>query len=194
MALRSYKNIDIILWSIEIIMPVILLGYIGRSCATTVESALFSHNIVIFESTILPALFFLSMQRYFKIKTPIILKQILYVVALIHILLIWFGSFNGLYYKDIVLHLVENGTYFTAKDGPLKIFHYIYMIAITAGLTVTLVYGYRHPEKCTRKSVIKYTIVDVLALGGYLYQSIAKPAFEIVPLVYPLAAWLIALS
>lgn len=194
LALRNYRNIDIYYWTILLFLPVTTIGYFARNSAQTLDSAIIANSLVYLDGTFLPAIFLLSTMRVLKISIPRWLKPVIYLTSLAHLILVWLGSTNGLYYKDLALVTGPYGSYLVSNPGTLQFLHYVYIVPIIAGIFAILIYAWKHPEKCPRFTLFIYI---VLALGMsvvYACEVFANMHYEVLPLVYAVGAWVIALS
>lgn len=194
MAIRSYKNIDAYYWTIELFLPLVTIGYLARNLAETKEAIIMANNLVYIDGTFLPAIFLLCAMRTFKVKTPTFLKAIVSLAALAHLLLVWFGSTNGLYYKTVEFINGPYGAYMVYEDGPLKFLHFVFLVPITLGLFVVLIHAFRHPEKCSRLAVLSYFLIGISTLGVYIFDLFKESYYQVVPIVYAIVSWMIAMS
>ena len=115
MALKTYRNVDIYYWTIVFLIAITTLGYLERSMAKNSAEAMMAHNLACIGSTLLPAVYFMGMLRAFKIRVKRIAKFYLYLIAILHMLLIWFNSTHHLYYTSFDIGWTKYGLFLNIK-------------------------------------------------------------------------------
>ena len=194
MALHNYKNVDIYYWTLLLFLPVASIGYFARNMAQTQEAAIIANDLIYLDGTFLPAVFLLSTMHVFKVKIPSILKVVLYLASLLHLLLVWGGSYNGLYYKSVKLFKGPYGSYLITENGTLHFLHFIFVAFVALGIVSVLIHAWRHPEKCPRRTFYIYLLITIALIVSYIVELIFDIHYEIRPIVYAVCSWLIALG
>lgn len=189
MAIRSYKYIDPYQWVLILFMPVVTAAYFARSVAQSDDAMMFANDLVYSDGTILPAIFLLSTCLTLKVNINKIFKSLIYIAAIAHLVLVWFGSVNGLYYKNLSFVRGPYGSYLNYEAGPLKFLHYVYIVPIIIAIIVLIIKAFRHPEKTAPKITWSYLFLAGGASVFYMIDIISDSHYEILPLFYAISTW-----
>lgn len=192
MELQDYKKIDRIHWALIIIMQFVLWGYFALSMARTTQEGLIANDVLQLDGTFLPILFLMSLLSSLKISIPKWERLALYLAAVAHLMLIWFGSKNGLYYAKVQVKIDTQGSYLVSESGPLKWIHYTYIAAVF-GIMIAILVKNSARQKIENDLTAKcFYIVIISIIIAYVIQIIMNPKFEFLPIIYMISEWIIA--
>ncbi len=194
MALKTYRNVDIYYWTIVFLIAITTLGFLERSMAKNSAEAMMAHNLACIGSTLLPAVYFMGMLRAFKIHVKRIAKFYLYLIAILHMLLIWFNSTHHLYYSSFDIGWTKYGLFLNIKKGPLSFIHHLYTIPLTIAIALSCIHAFKHPEKSPRRTVLAFAIITTLIDATYLFQQVFHWKYDFFPFFFGIGSWMIALS
>jgi len=181
---KNCKQIDIYLWSMMLLIPVILLGYWLKTTVHTQEGAMLAFCFIYIDSTVILAISLFSILRSIQVRVYGWVKIGVYGFTLFHLLTIWLSRDNNLYYKSIDLYDTGRGIATRMISGPLKITHYIYLGLIFVAIVVSLIYGLKGKGTYSRKTLLSYSIVTVVGISIYIYEMICDVHFSILPFLY----------
>ena len=187
MASKNYGNIDIYYWSMVLIIPVILMGYTFEATASTLEETRIAVRLMYLDSTVLPVLMVFSMLRYLGIGINPWVKTATYIVTFGHLATVWATVHGSLYYSSITILQTNSGTITKMTDGPLKITHYIYLLAMFITIVALMIYCYVWRKDTSRKILTLYGIFSGAGILCYLIESIADVDYSVLPILYAIA-------
>lgn len=194
MFLRDYKNIDVHHYSILIITLLVNLGFFIKNMATSVGEAILLNDMIYLNGTILPALFIASMLKSFNIKAPKWTMFLLFTAAIAHLVLVWVGCTNNMYYANPTIELTPNGTVLRFEKGPWMIYHFVYL-GIDCIITLWLcIYGLLHSEKISRWVLACYVTIFFVAAIAYGIEVALSIENEFMPVIYMLGTWVVVYS
>lgn len=194
MFLRDYKNIDVHHYSILIITLLVNLGFFIKNMATSVGEAILLNDMIYLNGTILPALFIASMLKSFNIKAPKWTMFLLFIAAIAHLVLVWVGCTNNMYYANPTIELTPNGTVLRFEKGPWMVYHFVYL-GIDCIITLWLcIYGLLHSEKISRWVLACYVTIFFVAAIAYGIEVALSIENEFMPVIYMLGTWVVVYS
>lgn len=194
MFIRDYKNIDVHHYSILIIALLVNLGFFIKSMTTSVGEAILLNDIIYLNGTILPALFIVSMLKSFNINAPKWAKFLLFAAAIAHLVLVWVGCTNDMYYANPRIEFTPNGTVLHFEKGPWMVYHFVY-IGIACSIALWLcIYGLLHSEKISRWVLACYVTIFFVAAIAYGIEVVLKVDNEFMPVIYMLGTWVVVFS
>lgn len=194
MFLRDYKNIDVHHYSILIITLLVNLGFFIKNMATSVGEAILLNDMIYLNGTILPALFIASMLKSFNIKAPKWTMFLLFTAAIAHLVLVWVGCTNNMYYANPTIELTPNGTVLRFEKGPWMVYHFVYL-GIDCIITLWLcIYGLLHSEKISRWVLACYVTIFFVAAIAYGIEVALSIENEFMPVIYMLGTWVVVYS
>lgn len=194
MFLRDYKNIDVHHYSILIITLLVNLGFFIKNMATSVGEAILLNDMIYLNGTILPALFIASMLKSFNIKAPKWAMFLLFTAAIAHLVLVWVGCTNDMYYANPRIEFTSNGTILHFEMGPWMVYHFVYLgIACVIALWLCI-YGLLHSEKISRLVLACYVTIFFVAAIAYGIEVALSIENEFMPAIYMLGTWVVVYS
>ncbi len=194
MAFRTYKNVDIYYFTINLSIVVSALGYWVRSTAQTALIAMLANNIACLGSTLLPAIYLFGILRSMNVDVPRLAEVPVYFFSFALLALIWTSSQNHLFYSAFDIAWTQYGLYTITDDGPLKILHYIYLAFIGASVFISCIYGFSHPEKCTLFTALSFFLFTTCVVILYALQLIFHLHYDLYPLVFGPGSWMLAIA
>jgi len=181
---KNCRQMDIYLWSIVILIPIILLGYWLKTTVHTEEGAMIAFCFIYIDSTVLLAICLFSILRSIRVRIPGWVKMGVYGLTFFHLLTIWLSKDNNLYYKTITLVDTGRGIATQMTSGPLKVTHYVYLGIMIVAIISSLVYGLLGKGTYSRKTLWSYSFVTVAGVFIYAYEIFCGAVFSILPLLY----------
>ena len=194
MAQKNYENVDIYYWSIIVLVPLIILSYWLNSRITTVEGIKLTYCYIYLDSTVLLTLIIFGMLRLMEIKTSHLVKGLAYGAAFVHMLVVWLCVDNNFYYKEITIEETANGYASRMTDGPLKKFHYIYLLCILIAIVSIIIAAYVKKGNYSKTMLMVYTILVIIGLAIYLYETLTKADFTALPYLYTVVELILVFS
>ncbi|MCQ2771178.1 MAG: hypothetical protein MJ236_05210, partial [Clostridia bacterium] len=181
MAIKNYDNVDIYYWTLIILNPIIILGYMLRAMVTTPSAYYTTMCFIYIDSTVFISVVLLSLLRIIGVKPRPLTKIITYGLAFLHMVMVILCSGTDLYLTDIVIKKNIFGYYADYVDGPLKIIHYVYMVVLFLVMIGILVSGYMRKGTYSRRTLIVYTSALVIGLTVYVIETLTGFRFTFLP-------------
>ena len=191
---RNYDNIDIEYWSMVIIIPIVLLGYTLKAVAVSVEDAKMAFCFLYLDSTVLLVLMLFAMIKSLGISPPRLLKPFAYLIAFLHLLMIWMCKNNDLYYATFKIIKKPLGTVTKMTDGPLKLIHYIYLVIMFIAIVGILVWCFVKKKDVSPKAMLAYGLLSVSGIIVYVVEMTAGFDFSLLPFLYVVGDVMIAMN
>ncbi|MBQ9631966.1 MAG: HD domain-containing protein [Lachnospiraceae bacterium] len=192
MSSKDYDNIDRYYWTIVILIPVIILGYWLKTMVVTEEAAAITFCFIYLDSTILLTVMLFLMLRTIGIKANPWLKGVVYVVAILHLFVVWGCVHNDRYFKKIHIIPSDAGTITKMEGGPLRIYHYIYLGIIVSALLAILVAGIIRKGTYSRRTLFSYAFIMLVGITVYAIEWIVDIDFSLLPYLYVFGDLMIA--
>jgi len=194
MACRNYENINIYYWSIVMLIPIVILGYWLKARVTTPEAAELAFCFIYIDSTMLVILIIFSIVRSFGITIRPWVKIIGYGSAFAHCYFVWKCFGTRLYYESISIISTPNGTVTKMVAGPFKVIHTVYLACVFSVIIAILAYGFVKRGTYSRKMLICYTILSLIAIITYAIEMCVDVDFTVLPYLYVIGDLLIAIQ
>ncbi|MBQ0051261.1 MAG: HD domain-containing protein [Treponema sp.] len=194
MFLHDYKNIDIYHYSIVIVVLIVNFGFFIRTLTTSVGEAILINDFIYLDGTVLPALFIVSMMRAFNIVVPKWCKSLIFFLAFAHLVIVWIGCTNNMYYANPSIIVRNNVTVLLHEPGPWKIYHFIYLGLATFAIIGFCVYGLLHSEKISRLVLFSYVTIFFVSAIAYVMELVLSIQYEYMPALYAVEVWIVVYS
>ena len=191
---KDHESIDRYYWAIAILIPIIILGYWLKTLVVTEEAAAITFCFIYIDSTILLSILVFLMLRSIRIKVKGWIKGVVYLIAMIHLFIVWGCVHNDRYFKKINIILSDSGNITKMESGPLRIYHYIYIGIIFAVILAILIVGFKKKGTYSRRSLMVYSGVTLLGVVVYVTEWIFDLDYSLLPYLYVLADILIAVE
>lgn len=191
---KKYKITDRYLWTILLLMPVVILGYWMKSTVHTADAATLAFCFIYLDSTVLPVVLIFSMLNSMEIKVSPWVKLSAYGITSLHLLTIWISRDTTLYYDTVTLTETMYGTSTRMTSGPLKITHYIFLLALLLAFLVTLTMGFVRKGNGSKKNLIVYSGFGIAVIIIYTVETILNADFSVLPGLYVVGSFLITLN
>ena len=192
-AQKDHDNIDIYQWTMLLIMSVVITAYWLRSQVATADGAYILQCFAYFDSTYLLCVVILYLLHIIGIRTWPWVKIVLYGLASLHVLVVFFCYHTDLYYSSIILTESSMGTAVRTVPGPLKILHLPYMAVMVGVLMAVVVLAVRRRGTYPLLHFIAYLALPLLTMVLYGVELLLDTGFSLIPLLYGLGAVMIAL-
>ncbi len=194
MAQKNYENIDINYWSLVILIPVAILGYWLKTMVTVPESAAIAFCFIYVDSTLILTAALFSMLRFLSIAVKSWVKVIAYLLAFAHLFMVWISVRTGWYYKEIILVDTGNGTATHMTYGPLRMFHWFYLLGIIIAIVTVIVLGIIRKGTYSRRSMAMYMFVSISGIIIYSVELLTQMDFTMLPTLYVIADIIVAVE
>ncbi len=194
MAQKNYENIDIHFWTVVILVPIVLLGYWLKTQVTTTEGAIFAFCYIYLDSTVVLTVLLFLILRFMDIFVKPWVKLLVYGAAFAHLFMVWACTHNQLYYATMTITPTPWGTVTKMTSGPLKIIHWIYLVAILGGILTLIVIAQLRKGTYSRRSLMLYTVMSLAGLALYVVETVIDVDFSMLPVLYVVADILIAVN
>lgn len=163
-------------------------GYKELAEATDLRSAMAANRTVYLGAAFCPFLVLVCFTELCRVKIDKIARILLLAYSFIIWVISCFAPTGSLYYKEAYFYFDENGLGRLIKvDGPLHVLFPAYLIIVIA----ICIYGII--RAIVKKSETSYATCMVLmgcimmVIGTYIYDSVASPALETLPIGYVIA-------
>ncbi len=194
MVQKNYETIDMRYWTIQILIPIVILGYWLKTRVDSAEAARVLFCFIYLDSTVMLSVVVFSILHFMKIEIRAWIKVLAYLLAFAHVLMVWLNFKNTLYYSSITLIYTSGGTATKMTPGPLRIAHWIYLglvICIIIGLIIT---AYIRKGTYSRRTLALYTAAAAAAVVVYIAELIIDVNFSALPAVYVAADIMIGMN
>lgn len=194
MAQKNYSNIDINYLMIVILVPIAILGYWLKTQAETPEAASTLFCFVYLDSTFLIAAALFSMMHALGLEAKSWMKIVVYLACCVHIAIVCLGVHNGQYYQtmDIIQTPLGNATKMTS--GPLMLYHYAFLVVVSAWLVGIVVAGIVKRGSYSRKTFVLYSIIVGAGIAINVVEGLVDADFTALPYLYVIGDVAIALN
>lgn len=190
----NYKNIEIYYWSISLMIPMVLVGYLMRSIATTTEGAIIGNNIGYIGGTLMSASIALCMMKELRVHVFPWFKAITYFLAAVTMAFVWIGSFNGWFYESVEVVITEKGNVFVPKPGPYNWMFYIFVVYLISTVVFSFVRAIVKRRRFSYRILGPYFVLMIVAVAIYSVEKCFHSNFEWITLAYVLANIVISSS
>jgi len=194
MAFRNHNNIDIRFWSIVVIIPIIIFGYMVKARATNIAEAKLAFCMIYLDSTIMLALVLFSLLKCLAIEVKPWIKVAVYLVSFLHYLSICACQTNELYYATFEIEETAIGTVTKMTDGPIKFTHYIYLGVMLIAIILVPVIAYFKKKDSSKKTIAVYSFFSISGVLIYVIEMLVDVNFTCLPVLYVLGDIAIAIN
>lgn len=184
---KDYQKIDSYFSVTCVLIPVVILGYWLKTMVMSAEAAMLAFCFIYLDSTILLTIYVLAMMRTLGFNPKPIFNHLLYVAAFAHLFLVWFCAHNRLYISTIYIQQTEMGSATLITDGPLKIIHVIYLVAMFILIVGLLLTAYHRNGTYSRRTMALYAGLSMTGLIIYANEAVSDAHFSLLPCLYVLA-------
>lgn len=174
-------------WALVLLLQFTNLGYLELSLSQTLEGAILANTLLYLGGTILPTIFFVSMLQALSITVPIWVKHPMYLFSIVLLICARYGSQNGIFFKNLEMHITKNGTMLTYDSGVMLKVHDIYILLLIIVIVAVLLITRKTKKKS--KAIINkgYMYIVVVMFAGYAINMFVNMDFEVIPVVYIIA-------
>lgn len=128
------------------------------------------------------------------IASPKGAKTFAYLIAFLHMIMIWMCKNNQLYYATFQIIKKPMGTVTKMTDGPLKIIHYIYLAIIFLAIIGILIWCFVKKKDVSKKSMLAYGLLSASGIVIYIIEMTAGVDFSLLPFLYVVGDVMIAVN
>ena len=192
MAQKNYNTVNVYFWTLEVLLPIILMGYWLKTRASTPEAAAFLFCFIYLDSTFFVTIILFSLMNALGISVPPWVKILAYGAAALQVALVCLCVHNDLYYRSITV--IDTGMGYATKmvSGPLKSIHYVYLSALCVGLFSLLIISLRKKGTYSRRIVMIYLALMSTGLVLHFLEFVFSLNFSLLPYLYVAGDVLIA--
>ncbi len=191
---KDYENLDIQSWTIVILIPLVVLGYMLKTMVTTEEAARLAFCFIYLDSTVMLMLMIFGILRFLGVRVRPWVKILGYGVAFLHLIIVWIGFQNHLYYDTMTLVDTGIGISTQMTDGPLKIFHWVYLMVVLGVILSLIVIAIHRRGSYSRRTMMLYSVVVSLGIVIYAVEFTVNLPFSLLPILYVTADVVIVLN
>ncbi len=191
MVQKNYNTIDTHYWTIIVLIPIIILGYWLKTKVETQEAVELLFCFIYLDSTFLIMVLLFVMLHSMGIPVKSWMKIAGYGVCTVHMAIVALSVHTRLYYGTIEIIRTPLGNATKMSDGPLKVFHLIFLGLVSLWLVATIVSGVRRNGTYSRRSLIHFGAALGIGLATHLLEGIADSDFTILPLLYVIGEFII---
>ncbi len=181
---RDYENFDALNWSVVLLVPLVILGYMLKTMVTTEEAARVAFCYIYLDSTVMLVSMILCVLRFMRINISTPLKIGAYLMAFVHLAVVWMNFNTSLYYKSITLADTGLGTATLMTYGPLRVIHLIYMLVIVSVIVYVTILAFLRRGKYSKRTMLIYALSVSLGIFIYASEYIFNLSFSLLPLLY----------
>lgn len=181
---RQYKNIDIYFWSMIVLIPIVILGYMMKARTGSVGEAKLAFCFISLDGTVLPLLVLLSLIKNLRIQIKKWIKILFGVLCFAHLGIIWAGKNTDIYYATFSIEESALGTATKMTSGPLKFTHYIYLAILMMAMIGLLIYAIVKMKDSSKKTLFLYGGFTVASIILYAIEMLIDIDFSLLPFLY----------
>ncbi len=194
MVSRNYRNMDVSYWTIVSVVPLINLGYWLQTGSVTKEAAELCYCLIYLDSTVLLMVLVFRVLRIIGVNVASWMKLAGYAAAFVHLFIVWSCVGNGLYFRSVRLVNTSYGLATRIEDGPLHVYHYIYLAAVFLVLIGSIIYGIVRKGIYSRRSLWAYAYTALIGVVLYAVEWFSAMDFSLLPILYVLGVLVIAVN
>lgn len=160
------RELDKYFLSMAILLPIISMGYLMRTDASTLAMAEWGNRLVFFEYSFFIAVIFLCMIHSLNIPIRRLFVAIIYGMATVVYILNYLGLYKNLFYLSIKIEPDPyRGTRFVTVKGPLYFAFPAYMVIMFLLMAGVLIYCLGKSKKYSYRVVLLYAC---FVMGGFV--------------------------
>lgn len=160
------RELDKYFLSMAILLPIISMGYLMRTDASTLAMAEWGNRLVFFEYSFFIAVIFLCMIHSLNIPIRRLFVAIIYGMATVVYILNYLGIYKNLFYLSIKIEPDPyRGTRFVTVKGPLYFAFPAYMVIMFFLMAGVLIYCLGKSKKYSYRVVLFYAC---FVMGGFV--------------------------
>ncbi len=188
---RDYENFDVQSWSLVLLVPLVVLGYMLKTMVTTEEAARLAFCYIYLDSTVVLVLMIFCVLRFMRIHISPLIKIGAYLLAFIQLVVVWLNFNTPLYYETINLTDTGLGTATRMTYGPLRVIHWVYMLVIVSVVVIVSMLAFMRRGSYSKRTMLAYTLSVGLGIFVYASEYIFDLNFSLLPILYVAADVLI---
>ena len=191
---KNYEDVDIRYWTAIVLVPIVILGYWLKTRVTTPEGATLCSCIIYLDSTILLLILLFDILDFLKFIVSVWINVFAYIIAIIHLAIVWVCFNNKLYYDTVSVTSSEMGSVVRTTAGPLKGFHWVYLLSVLFVIMLLLIMVFIRKGTYSRKKMWVYSFIVATGAVTYLLQLIVDMDFSLLPFVYVVVDLMLAIN
>ena len=194
MALRSYDHIDSYDWSMTLLLPFLIMAYWLKAQVSSTEANLVLFTFIELMNSLLLAVILFSMFHSIGIRVRLWAKAIVYGAVAGLMFPIW-QIFNNRLGTGII-EVTDTGDGFASRmTGSFNAFeHYAYLLAVIVFVTCIVALFLSRKKRISRRSVLGYLGFIAVWIFMYTVEALEKTDFSLLPFLYVLAHFMLAVS
>ena len=183
---RGYEKVSPYTNATFIVIVIVNLGYWLKTTVLGWEAAMICFCICYFDCTILLSIAILSMLKALDIKVGFFTRFLAYGTAFIHLGIVWLSVHNKNYYDTITVIHTTMGNVTNITDGPLKLFHTVYLAVLGTIFMALMILAYVRKGTYSKRTLYVLTAGVFMGLLAYLPDALGLMQFSLLPFVYVL--------
>ena len=159
-------------------------GYFITSISKDLTLALVGNSIAYLGNVFLPFFMFMLILDVCNIKHSKVLKYILLVIGLVMLFIATTGGYLPIYYKEVSLEILNDGTRLIKEYGVLHNLYFVYLAGYMTTMIVTIAYSVVKKKTNCKMQAIFLLVIVIGNILVWLIEQFVKHQFEFLCLSY----------
>ena len=168
-------------------------GYFMLSLSKTLTFALISNSIAYIGNVFLPFFMLMLILEVCNIKHSKALKYILLGVGLVVLFIATTGGYLPIYYKEVLLEIIDGGAKLVKEYGPLHILYFVYLFGYMASMVTIIIYAMANRKLTSKMHAIFLSVIVFGNILVWLIEQFIEHNFEFLCVSYILNECLLLL-
>ena len=194
MAQKNYNNIDIYHWTILILIPIINMAYLLKTTVTSPDAAYVLMCFQYLDSAFLVVVVIFYLLHIAGVAAKPWMKIALYGLGIVQMAIVCVCIHTDLYYSKVEITESSRGNIVHVANGPLMVYHYIYLAIITACLAAVIVTGIRNKGRYAISTMLLYLTIPAVSFALYFIEGLTGADYSMLPAAYAVIDVIIAVN
>lgn len=159
-------------------------GYLITSISRSLVLALVGNSIAYLGNVFLPFFMFMLILDVCNIKHSTVLKYILLVIGLFMLFIATTGGYLPIYYKEVSLKILNDGTRLIKEYGVLHNLYFVYLAGYMTTMIVTIAYSVVKKKTNSKMQAIFLLVIVIGNMLVWLIEQFVEHQFEFLCLSY----------
>ena len=159
-------------------------GYLITSISRSLVLALVGNSIAYLGNVFLPFFMFMLILDVCNIKHSKVLKYILLVIGLVMLFIATTGGYLPIYYKEVSLKILNDGTRLIKEYGVLHNLYFVYLAGYMTTMIVTIAYSVVKKKTNSKMQAIFLLVIVIGNMLVWLIEQFVEHQFEFLCLSY----------
>lgn len=173
-------------WIMNIFVSIFICnsGYLITSISRSLVLALVGNSIAYLGNVFLPFFMFMLILDVCNIKHSKVLKYILLVIGLFMLFIATTGGYLPIYYKEVSLKILNDGTRLIKEYGVLHNLYFVYLAGYMTTMIVTIAYSVVKKKTNSKMQAIFLLVIVIGNMLVWLIEQFVEHQFEFLCLSY----------